>query len=151
MRISFTIVCAAILAGCTPGAQALPSNAGTPSAQTVTIDVNLTLRGPVNLAQGTAVGYAPASLSVPVGSTIRFTNSDGFPHTASALTGTTFANASAPGSAALTQSGTTISSAWSSGNLAAAASSQSITIDRAGTYIYGCFFHPVMRGVIVAQ
>lgn len=151
MRRALISICAAILAGCTPGAQVLPSGAAAAPAHTLTIDVNLTLHGAVALAQGSGAGYAPAALTVPLGSSIRFINSDGFPHTATALSGTTFANVSPPGSAALTQAGSMLSVAWSSGTLNAGAASQSITVDRAGTYIYGCFFHPVMRGVIVAQ
>jgi plastocyanin len=46
-----------------------------------------------------------------------------------------------------------VSGGFSSGAMQAGSSSQSITVDRAGTYLFGCFFHygAPMRGAIVAQ
>ena len=150
MRLARIMLCAS-LAGCTPGAQSVAAGSAVAGAQVLTIDVNLTLHNPVALAQGISTGYAPPALSVPIGSTIRFINSDGFPHTASALAGTTFGSASALAGSALSQAGSMLSEIWSSGSLNAGAASQLISVDRAGTYIYGCFYHPVMRGVIVAK
>ena len=154
MRFALTLACVTLLAGCTPGASALSSGPG-PGAlppQTLTIDVNLTLHSNVtNLPQGAALGFAPATTTVPVGSTIRFVNSDGFAHTASVLSGTTFANAAPLPSSALSQSGARISDTWSSGLLNAAQGSQVITADTPGTYLYGCFIHNSMRGVIIVQ
>lgn len=135
-------VLAALLAGCTPGGVA-PSSGG--STATQTIDINLTLD---------PGGYAPDTVAIPVGSTIRFRNSDGFAHTASVLQGlSSFPAASPLTASAQTQSGSVVSQPWSTGNLAAGAISQSILIDRAGTYIYACFYHygAPMHGTIVAQ
>lgn len=141
-----------LLAACTPGGLA-SSNSGAWIAAT-TITVNLTLEAPSSTAYGTSGGYAPAVTVVPVGSTIRFVNTDGFAHTATLIPG---ASSFPPGSpftaSALTQAGTAISQPWSTGSLAAGAASQTITIDRAGVYLYGCFYHygAPMRGAIVAQ
>lgn len=116
-----------------------------PGSQSQTIDVNLTLHPD---------GYSPDTITVPVGSSIRFTNSDGFAHTATLIPGATSFPASSPFTAsAVTQSGSVISQPWSSGAMQAGASSQSIRIDAAGTYLYGCFYHygAPMHGTIVAQ
>ncbi len=110
-----------------------------------TIDINLTLH---------VDGYLPDTVTVPVGSSIRFTNSDGFAHTATLIPGaTSFPSGSPFNVSALTQSGSTISQPWTTGALQAGTSSQTITVDAAGTYLFGCFFHygAPMRGTIVAQ
>jgi plastocyanin len=139
----FAFSAALFIAGCTPGALTPNSSAG--GAALTTIDVNLTLH---------AGGYAPNPISVPVGSTIRFTNSDGFTHTATLIPNATAFPAGSPFTlAALTKSGDAVSQDWSTGALAAGASSQTIAIDKAGTYFYGCFYHygAPMQGTIVAQ
>lgn len=131
-----------LLAACTPGGVA-PST-GDP-ASTATVDINLTLD---------PGGYAPDTLTIPVGSTIRFRNSDGFAHTASVLQGlSSFPAASPLTASAQTQSGTAVSQPWTTGNLAAGAVSQAIRIDLPGTYLYACFYHygAPMHGTIVAQ
>lgn len=139
------------LAGCTPGASAPPARGG--MAATTTIDVNLTLHQSSASAFGTLAGYAPAVTNVTLGSSIRFINSDSFAHTASSIAGSTFPAGSPFSTAAQSQSGTMISQPFSSGTLPAGASSQTILIDAAGTYFYGCFFHygSPMRGTIVAR
>ncbi len=105
---------------------------------------------------GQSAGYAPAQLSVPVGTQIRFVNTDSFAHTASAVAGTTF-----PASSPLTaQRAHTVRErhvdrrrTWSSGNLAAGASSPVFVADRPGTYLFGCFYHygAPMRAAIVVH
>jgi plastocyanin len=135
---------ALLLAACTNGA-ITPTSSSSGGNGVTTIDVNLTQH---------ADGYAPDVTTVGVGSSIRFVNSDGFAHTATAIPGATSFPAGSPFSAsALTQTGSAVSQAWSSGTLAAGASSQTILIDRAGTYLFGCFYHygSPMRGTIVAQ
>jgi len=139
-----------VLTACTPGGMTPPSG----GSAVTTIDVNLTQHASVSTSAGTAGGYSPIPLTVAVGSTIRFMNSDSFSHTATLIpNATTFPNGSPFTVAAQTQSGTAISQSWSSGTLVAGSSSQSIVIDKAGTYLYGCFFHygSPMRGMIVAQ
>ena len=148
-------VCAALAAvaatACTPGAVAPPSSSG--GLTTAVIDVNLTTHAPASSPFGLTGGYAPAQIAVAVGSTIRFVNSDGFAHTATLVPGSTFPAGSPLGTSAQTQSGSVVTDAWSTGTLPAGSSSQTITINRAGTYLYGCFFHygAPMRGAIVAQ
>ena len=119
----------------------------------MTIDVSLTAHGASSTPYGQAGGYAPAVTSVAVGSTIRFINSDSFAHTATMVPGNTFPVGSPIASSSQTPSGAQLSAAWSSGTLNAGQSSQSFLADRAGTYLYGCFFHygAPMRGAIVAQ
>lgn len=132
-----------IAAGCTPGGVA-PAT-GTSGSATQSIAINLTLD---------PKGYSPDTVTVPVGSTIRFTNTDGFSHTATLLPGATSFPASSPFNAsAQTRSGATISQAWSTGTLLAGQSSQTFVVDQAGTYLYACFYHygAPMQGTIVAQ
>lgn len=131
-----------VLASCTPGASGMPGAAG---AAAQTIDVNLTLHKD---------GYAPDVIDAPVGTTLRFSNSDGFPHTATLIPGATSFPAGSPfGASAQVQSGTRISQPWSTGSMAAGAGSQSIVLDAPGTYLYGCFYHygAPMRGTIVVH
>jgi plastocyanin len=145
MKFATVLVSAlALLAACTPGGTSAPLGGGG-GTNVTTIDVNLTLH---------TLGYLPDTITVPVGSSIRFMNSDGFAHTATLIPGaTTFPSGSPFGASAQTQSGTTLSQPWSSGTLQAGSASQTITVDLPGTYLFGCFFHygAPMRGTIVAQ
>ena len=145
--IRILLVCAAaLIAGCTPGGVYGSGSSNTPSAPQVTkIDVNLTLD---------PGGYSPVPAQVAVGSFVQFVNSDGFAHTATVIPGATGFPASSPFNVtAQQQSGSTVSGSWSSGTLQAGQSSQLISIDAAGTYYFGCFFHygAPMRGTIVAH
>lgn len=150
---------AALLTACTPGAMGTTPSQGAgaaaPGAQTVIIDVSLTLHAPQTLPQGPAAGYAPLATNVAVGDLIQFTNSDGFANTATLIPqATTFPSGSPFLASAQTQSGALLSQPWSSGTLQnQGARSQTILVDKPGTYFYGCFFHygSPMRGVIVAQ
>jgi plastocyanin len=80
-------------------------------------------------------------------------NIDSFAHTASSFDGAAFPAGSPLGGSALNTSGGRLSTGWTSGNLAAGASSQLLLADKAGTYLYGCFYHygAPMRGAIVVQ
>ena len=144
-----------LLTACTNGGTLTPAGGGGGGgAQIQTIDVNLTLNPSTPTPAGNAGGYSPAVTNVAVGTFVRFVNSDGFSHTATAIPGTTTFPAGSPFSTtAQTQSGTAISQNWSSGNLPAGASSQQLLIDKAGTYLYGCFYHygGPMRAEIVAH
>ena len=147
------LLTAASLGACTPGGTAPPPGGG---GAGTTIDVNLTLHPPVQTQAGLSGGFSPAVTTVSVGTTIRFINSDGagVNHTATlSPNASTFPAGSPFGAAALTQNGRALSQPWSSGALVSGTSSQSIMVDKAGTYLYGCFFHYAspMRGVIVAQ
>jgi plastocyanin len=140
-----------LLAACTAGG--IPTSSG--GAGGVTIDINLTQSQPVQTPYGLSGGFTPAITTVPVGSQFHFTNTDSFAHTGSYLGSqfTQFPVGSPLGQGATTQSGNTLSGGFTSGALQAGTSSQTITADRAGTYLFGCFFHygAPMRAAIVAQ
>jgi len=140
-----TVLVAALLfvaSGCTPGSFATAGAGGANgSTQVVTIDVDLTRDPGGSTSAGVAAGYAPLVAQVAVGEGVRFTNSDGFAHTATAITGASFPSAYPFDAAALTARGDALSSGFSSGSLAAGSSSQTFLADRAGTFLYGCFYH----------
>jgi plastocyanin len=149
-RRSLTTIALGTLAACTGGG--IPTSSG--GSGGVTIDVNLTLNAPVHTPYGESGGYAPPITTIPVGSQIHFVNTDSFTHTATLISGATqFPEGSPFGIGALMQHGTTLSGGFSSGALQGGSSSQTITADRAGTYLFGCFFHygAPMRAAIVAQ
>jgi plastocyanin len=72
--------------------------------------------------------YEPASLTVPVGTTVRFTNEDSTPHTATSK-----------------QSGV-----FESGSIDTGKTGE-VTLEEAGTFTYYCLFHPFMKGTIVVS
>ncbi len=145
------VVTALVLGACTAGG--IPSSSG--GSGGVTIDVSLTQFGqPSQTPYGSSLGYRPAITTVAVGTQLHFVNIDTFAHTATLIPGATkFPSGSPFGAGALTQTGTTLSSKWSSGAMQPNGSSQTITADQPGTYLFGCFFHygGGMRAVIVAQ
>jgi len=145
----------AVLAACTPGAPSAGSANGAASTSTslTTIDVSLTTSTVVATAFGSSGGFAPAVLTIPLGSTIRFTNIDSFAHTSSSFDGAAFPDGSPLGGSALNTFGDRLSTGWTSGNLAAGATSQLLLADKAGTYLYGCFYHygAPMRGAIIVR
>jgi len=144
----------AALTACTPGGMIAATGGGGGGTTVTTIDVNLTLH---------ADGYSPDTVTVPVGSSIRFVNSDGFAHTATLIPGATSFPSGRPNvppwsdgtatSRIPSNAAAVVSSTWSSGTLQAGASSQTILVDAPGTYLFGCYFHygAPMRGTIVAQ
>jgi plastocyanin len=140
------------VAGCTPGG-VITGGGGGVAAQTIT--VNLTLNAPTQTPAGTSGGFSPAITNVAVGSTINFINTDSFAHTATFISATasTFPTAYPFNASALTRTGTVVSQFFTSGALQPNQTTQTITIDKPGTYLYGCFFHygSPMRGIIVAQ
>jgi plastocyanin len=72
--------------------------------------------------------YEPASITVPQGTKLAFTNHDSSPHTATSSESGTFES----GTIKEDQSG-------------------SITLDEPGTFSYYCAFHPFMKGKIVVE
>ena len=138
------------LAGCTPGAP--PAGGGGTAAATV-IDVSLTSSAVVATSFGSSSGYVPAVTAVALGTTLQFVNRDGFAHTASAVSGTTFPDVPAFGASALTAFGGRLSAGWSTGTLAPGAASPPLLADASGTYLYGCFYHygAPMRAAIVVR
>jgi len=146
------LLCALVVVsvGCTPGASSV-SGGGSGVATTIDVDLTNDPGGPT--PAGAGAGYKPLVTTVSVGASIRFTNSDGFRHTASSIAGSTFPSAYPFTAAAANQSGTTLSGGFSSGSIAPGDSSQTLLADKAGTYMFGCFFHygTPMRAVIVVQ
>lgn len=103
---------------------------------------------------GEAGGIDPYVLTVNVGDSIEFKNDDTFTHTSSYLGHFTKFPKSSPLTAkALVRKGDTLSGGWTSGPLKPGSSSQVVRADKAGTYLYGCFFHypSPMRAAIVAR
>jgi len=142
------------VAGCTPGSFATSGSDGAAGiAHVVTIDADLSKNGGGPTPAGFAAGFAPLAASVAVGDGVRFVNGDGFAHTASAIAGTTFPSAYPFDASALTARGAALSSGFTSGSIAVGATSQTFVADRAGTYLYGCFYHygSPMRAEIVVQ
>ena len=72
--------------------------------------------------------YKPASLTVPVGTTVKFTNQDSTPHTATSKD---------PG-------------VFESGPIDTGKTGE-ITLKKAGTFAYYCAFHPFMHGTIKVE
>jgi plastocyanin len=72
--------------------------------------------------------FEPAQLTVPVGTTVTFTNRDPTPHTATSKT----------------------SGAFETGAIKQGESAQ-ITLSEPGTYSYYCAFHPFMKGTITVE
>jgi plastocyanin len=72
--------------------------------------------------------FKPAKITVPVGTTVDFSNEDSTAHTATS-----------------TESGVFESGAIQPGKKGA------ITLKKAGTFTYYCAFHPFMKGTIVVE
>jgi plastocyanin len=72
--------------------------------------------------------YKPAAITVPVGTTVKFTNQDSTPHTATSKESDVFESGPIePG-----KTGT-------------------IKLEKAGTFTYYCVFHPFMKGTITVE
>ena len=72
--------------------------------------------------------FSPAQITIAVGDTITWTNSDAQAHTASADDG-----------------------AWDSGPLPGTGATRSVTFQQAGTFPYHCDIHPTMTGTVTVQ
>jgi plastocyanin len=73
------------------------------------------------------LAYAPASITIKAGTTVLWTNSDDRDHTVTAADGS-----------------------FTSGNLSSGQTYEH-TFSKAGTYPYGCKYHPRMKGTVVVQ
>jgi plastocyanin len=138
------------LVACTNGGIPTSSGGGTGTE----IVVNLALFMLSQTPYGTSRGYSPPITNVAVGSQIFFMNTDNTQHTATLVPNATKFPPIPPFTrTALQQSGNNVSGGFSSGVLEPGSSSQTITADRAGTYLFGCFFHYAggMRAAIVAH
>jgi plastocyanin len=72
--------------------------------------------------------YEPATITVPQGTTVTFTNRDSTPHTATSK-----------------QSGLFESGSLDTGK------SGTVTFDETGNFAYYCLFHPFMKGTITVE
>jgi plastocyanin len=107
---------AALLVGCgsgDDGAGRTSSSAGASATKAVTIR---------------DYTYEPATITVPKGTTVTFTNRDSTPHTATSK-----------------QAGLFESGSLDSGK------SGTVTLDESGTFAYYCLFHPFMKGTVVVS
>jgi plastocyanin len=143
------------LGGCTAGGiYASASGSGSVTSIT-TVEVSIAAFGAQSTPVGSARGYSPAVITIPVGSGVRFVNVDNTTHTVTAIPGATTFPAITPFSASALQPGTTsdLSGAWGAGVLQPGGASGIFIANAAGTYLYGCFFHYSggMRGVIIAH
>ena len=148
-----TIALLLALAGCTAGGVASSGGAGAPVMQVTKIDVSLAAFPLQTTLAGSALGFSPEAITVAVGTGVQFVNVDNTSHTATSFAGSTFPSQSPLGINATSASGSNLSGGFSSGTLQPGSSSNIFLVDRAGTYLYGCFFHYSgnMRGMIVAQ
>ena len=105
----------------TPATPTTPTTTSNPATGSNTVSIPA---GAQNL--GTA-GYAPNPITVAVGSTVTWTNTDSTAHTASSDTGVFNSGTIPPGGSA------------------------NFTFSTAGTYPYHCNFHPGMVGSVVVQ
>lgn len=160
MKAPFLAALAIALSACTPNGIGAAGSGGGGGGVVHVVDINLTLYGsPTSTPYGQAAGFKPLILDVNVGDTIVFKNMDSFAHTATLIPPAKTSNETAfpaqyPFSgSALSQSGSLLSAGWSSGEVQAGATSQTITVDKAGTYLFGCAIHypAPMRAAIVAK
>jgi plastocyanin len=93
------------------GGEIIESDLTTTTAQEVKVEIENFL-------------FQPSDISIPVGTTVIWTNRDGVPHTATSNDGV-----------------------WDSGNLSEG-ESFSFTFEEPGTYPYLCLIHPLMRGTV---
>ena len=106
-----------------PGMSAMPSTANSPAGTATAIAPAAPVAGDAVMIENFA--FAPASLTVPVGSTVTWTNGDEEPHTVAANDGSFHS----PG---LGAQGT-----------------YSFTFRTPGTFDYICSIHPFMHGTVV--
>ena len=146
---------AATLGGCTAGGvYASAGGAGSVTSVT-TVDVSIAAFGAQTTLAGSARGFSPAAITIPVGSGVRFVNVDNTTHTVTAIPGASTFPSISPFSASALQPGATseLSGVWGAGVLQPGAASGVFVANTPGTYLYGCFFHYSggMRGVIIAR
>jgi len=146
-RAVLAVLCVTLLAFALGAARASADPA------TVTISLSLTKYTTVEaIGAGKVVGVHPAVVFVRVGDRIVFANDDSDHHTATSLLGaTSFVADPRWTDDALHQTGSIGPTFWSTGDLAPGARSAPLIAQKAGTYLYGCFFDygAGVRGEIV--
>lgn len=126
------------LAGCGATGGGGASTGGTTSAAPTATSApaaTATATIPANAVAVTITGAAgsytfnPASVTVPVGGTVVWTNNSAAAHTVTSDTGDAFT--------------------WDSSTVSSGGGTFSETFTKAGTYPYHCTFHPFMHGTVV--
>jgi plastocyanin len=115
-----------------PAAPAAPAGRISPESPTLGREATASSQGAPAAAAGTAIklvnmAFDPATVTIPAGTKITWTNTDPVAHTATAVGG-----------------------AFNSGNLAPG-QSFTFTFDKAGTFDYHCLYHPYMKGTIIVK
>ncbi len=117
------VAAAVLLAGCSASRPATGSGTGTPMTSMSVTAPSAPMSG--NQVNIDGFAFAPANLTVPVGTTVTWTNRDEEPHTVAASDGSFHS----PGMG----TGATFTH----------------TFTDAGTFDYVCSIHPMMRGTVV--
>jgi plastocyanin len=107
------IAFAVVLAGCGSGDGQASSGSSTGGASAVKIADYL---------------YKPADITVPKGTTVKFTNEDSTPHTATSREAGVFESGSID-----------------------TGKSASVMLEETGSFAYYCLFHPFMKGTITVE
>ncbi len=127
---AFAVLLALAGAACSSNSSSSPSSTTTtpttttppPSGSTTTVSI------PVGAFALTTTAYAPDTVSVKVGDSVKWVNNDNISHTSTANNGTTFNSGTiAPGGSFTT------------------------TFNTAGTFQYHCAIHPGMVGTVTVQ
>ena len=113
--VALMLVVSVALVACTPTAST-PSSGGSTAGP----------GGVQNAVTISGFAFSPASITVPVGTAVTWTNKDSAPHTIASDDGSTF----------------------DSGNLANGAT-YSFTFTKAGTFAYHCAIHGSMNGTVI--
>jgi plastocyanin len=122
--VALMLVVSVALVACTPTGTT-PTPAGPPNPASPA-GASSNPGGVQNAVTISGFAFSPASITVPVGTTVTWTNKDAAPHTITSDDGTTF----------------------DSGNLANGAT-YSFTFTKAGTFAYHCAIHSSMKGTVI--
>lgn len=138
-------------------AAVIVSSAGASAAlaqRTTTVRLNLGAYATLQHAgAGDYIGVSPGVITVHVGDSVVFVNSDNRHHTASSIAGASFPQEPKWSAEELKAGGAIGAARWSTGDLAPGARSAPITATKAGTFLYGCFFDYTagMRGTVIVE
>jgi plastocyanin len=121
-RLSLMTIVSVFAAACGGGYSSTPTTP-TPVPSTATTPVSI----PVGARTLGTSAFSPSPLTIPVGTTVRWTNNDTIAHDATSNTG-----------------------AFASGTLNAGARFD-FTFQTSGTFPYHCTIHPGMMGTVIVQ